>query len=156
MKAFRFRGARILEWRRVQADAARQEFLRAAASVRGAEQQLAAAEAERDRAGRDLVAAMASPIDVGTVTRYRVWIERQRGHVDACRTRLDQRRSDANEKSGVLTRAMRDVKVMERLRERAWRRYQDLERQEEMKTIDQLATAQFARRQAAEGADRGY
>ena len=36
MKAFRFRGARILEWRRVQADAARVEFVRATESARAA------------------------------------------------------------------------------------------------------------------------
>jgi flagellar export protein FliJ len=157
MKAFRFRGARILEWRRVQADAARQEFLRATASVREADQHLADAETERDRAGHELVAALAAPIEVGTIARYRNWIDRQRGHVDACRRLRDQRRGVAEEKAAALHGAMRDLKAMERLRERAWRRHLDLERQEEMKTIDQLATARFARRKAdEEGADRGY
>ena len=156
MKAFRFRAARILEWRRVQADAARQEFLRATASVREADQQLAHAEAERDRVSREWVAAMASPIDVGTVARYRNWIDRQRGHIETCRTMRDERRGVADHKAGLLHQAVRDVKVMERLRERIWHRHQELERQEEMKTIDQLATSQFARRRAEEGADRGY
>jgi len=56
----------------------------------------------------------------------------------------------------VLQIAMRHVKVMERLRDRAWRRHLDAERQREMKDIDQLATLQYARRKADQGADREY
>ena len=51
---------------------------------------------------------------------------------------------------------MRHVKMMERLRDRAWRRHLDAERQREMKEVDQLATLQFARRKTAQGADREY
>jgi len=51
---------------------------------------------------------------------------------------------------------MRQVKVMERLRDRAWRRHLDGERRREMKELDQLATLQHARRMSEQGVDREY
>jgi flagellar export protein FliJ len=156
MKAFRFRGARILEWRRVQADAARVEFVRAAESVREAAARIKDADEACDRAAREYRAATTTPFDVGTLLRYRNWIGRERGHADACR-KLHQERSEvADVAAGKLQVASRHMKVMERLRDRAWRRHLDAERRQEMKEIDQLATLQYARRKAEEGADREY
>jgi flagellar export protein FliJ len=153
---FRFRGAGILEWRRVQADAARVAFVRASESVREAAAQVAAADAAGDRATREFRTAVARPLDVGTMLRYRNWIGKQREHAATCRRQHDERRAVADQAAGVLQIAMRHVKVMERLRDRAWRRHLEAERQREMKELDQLATLQFARRKAAEGADREY
>jgi len=153
---FRFRGARVLDWRRVQADAARVAFVRATGSVREAALRVAAAERAIDRAGREFRTAMASPCDVGTILRYRNWIHKQREHAAACRRQHDELRAVADKAAGVLQIAMRHVKVMERLRDRAWRRHLDAERQREMKDIDQLATLQYARRTARQGADREY
>ena len=58
---FHFRGARILDWRRVQADAARVAFVRATESVREAAARVAEADDHIARAGRDYKAAMARP-----------------------------------------------------------------------------------------------
>jgi flagellar export protein FliJ len=153
---FRFRGARILDWRRVQADAARVAFVRATESVRAAAARVANADDLCDRAARDYRAAMASPNDIGTILRYRNWIDQLREHAAACRRQHDEHRAVAETAAGVLQTAMRHVKVMERLRERAWRRHLDAERQREMKELDQLATLQFARRQSAQGVNREY
>jgi hypothetical protein len=49
---FRFRGARILEWRRVQADAARVALVRATESVREAAARVADADDQSERAAR--------------------------------------------------------------------------------------------------------
>ena len=151
---FRFRGARILEWRRVQADAARVAFVRATESVREAAARVAEADDHSERAARDYKAAMARPNEIGTIVGYRNWIEKQRAHAAACRRQHEEKRVVADQAAGVLQTAMRRVKVMERLRDRAWRRHLDSERQQEMKELDALATQQFARRKSEQGANR--
>jgi flagellar export protein FliJ len=153
---FRFRGARILDWRRVQADAARVAFVRATESVREAAARVADADAQIERAWRDYQTALASPHDIGTVVGYRNWIGKQREHAAACRRQHDERRAVADQAAGVLQTAMRHVKVMERLRDRARRRHLDAERRQEMKELDQLATLQYARRMSEQGADREH
>lgn len=153
---FRFRGARILDWRRVQADAARVAFVRATESVREAADRVADADGQTARAVQEYTAAMASPHDIGTILRYRNWIGKQREHAAACRRQHEERRVVADQAAGVLRTAMRHVKMMERLRDRAWRRHLDAERQREMKEVDQLATLQFTRRKTTQGVDREY
>jgi flagellar FliJ protein len=153
---FRFRGARILDWRRVQADAARVAFVRATESVREAAARVAGADDQTERAVSEYKTAMASPNDIGTLLRYRNWIGKQREHAAGCRRQHAEQRVVAEQAAGVLRNAMRHVKVMERLRDRAWRRHLDAERQREMKELDQLATLQFARRKSAQGVDREY
>jgi len=153
---FHFRGARILEWRRVQADAARVAFVRATESAREAAARVADADAQCHRAAQNLRAAMASPTDVGTIVGYRNWIGKQQEHAAACRQQHDQQCALADQAAGVLHVATRNVKVMERLRERAWRRHLNAERLRDIKELDQLATLQYARRKAEEGADREY
>ena len=149
---FRFRGTRILDWRRVQADAARVVFVRATETVREAASRVAAAEAACERAASEYRTAMASPCDVGTVLRYRNWIQKQQEQAAVCRRQHDADRVMADKAAGRLQIAMRHVKVMERLRDRAWRRHVDAERRVDMKEIDQLATLQYARRKAEQGA----
>ena len=87
---FRFRGARILEWRRVQADAARVAFVRATESVREAAARVADADDQSERAAREYRTAMASSNDIGTIVGYRNWIgtaARARGRVPAAARR---------------------------------------------------------------------
>ena len=121
---FRFRGARILDWRRVQADAARVAFVRATESVREAADRVADADDQSERAVSEYKTAMASPNDIGTLLRYRNWIGKRREHAAACRRQHDEQRVVAEQAAGVLQTAMRHVKVMERLRDRAWRQPQ--------------------------------
>ena len=154
MKAFRFRGARIVEWRRVQADAAHVAFVRATESVREAARKVEDADVACDRAAREYVDALALPSDVETHQRYRNWIDRQRAHAAACHRAHQERRLVADQAAAALQDANRHVKIMERLRDRAWERYVILERQTDIKELDQLATLQYARRSTEEGADR--
>src|SRR5262245_14831635 len=153
---FRFRGARLLEWRRVQADAARVVFVRATESVREAAARIVDAHARIERADREFRFATEGLSDIGTIVRYRNWIDRERQHAAVCRRQHDDQRVVADKAAGVLQTAIRQVKVMERLRDRAWRRHQQAERRSEMKELDQLATLPFARRNSAQGADREY
>ena len=156
MNAFKFRGARLLDWRKRQADQAREAFVRAAESARETADLLASAEAGSARAEREYLATIAAPAEIATLERYRNWIGRQRRHEDACRRKHEERRVLADKAALALQTANRQVKVMERLRDRALARYREAERQMDMKALDELATIRFARRRADEGAARGY
>jgi flagellar export protein FliJ len=155
MKPFKFKGERILEWRRVQADAARGEFLRAAETAREALRVAETAESAAIEAVKNGDHAVRHATDVATIERHRIWISREQRRADGLRRTYLERQAVADQKSVVLQVANRHVKVMERLRERAQRRHRDLERQLEMKALDELATMQFARRRAAQGGERG-
>ena len=156
MKPFRFRGERIREWRRALADTARGEYLRAAETARAALSAADAANAAVDTAEATAIAAIRATCDVVTIERHRIWIGSERRRADECRQHHRERQQAADEMAVALQIANRHVKVMERLRERARRRYQDLERQTEMKALDELATLQYARRRAQQGVERGY
>ena len=156
MNAFKFRGARLLDWRRRQADQAREAFVRAAESARETADLLASAEAGSARAEREYLATIAAPAEIATLERYRNWIGRQRRHEDACRRNHEERRVLSDQAALILQMANRQVKVMERLRDRALARHREAERKMDMKALDELATVRFARRRADEGAARGY
>ncbi len=155
MKPFRFRGEQILAWRRTLADRARGEFLRAAESAREAQRLADAADAAVSAADVTAIAAIRAARDVVTIERHRIWIASERRRAEGCRQQHRQREVVAAEKAAALQLANRHVKIMERLRERAQRRYQDRERQVEMKALDELATLQYARRRAEQGVERG-
>lgn len=156
MKSFRFRGARLLTWRRAQADQARVAFVRATESARETAAVLAAAEARCERAAREYLAVIAERVQVATLERYRNWIDRQETHRMAAGRAHQEQRRVVETTAGVLQQANRHVKVMERLQHRAERRHVDAERQAEMKALNELATMQFARRQEERSPDRGY
>jgi len=155
VKPFKFRGEQILEWRRVQADAARGEYLRAAETAREALKVADDADAALSQAEIAAHHAIRHATDVITIERHRIWIIREQRRADGCRRTYRERQVVADEKAAALQLANRHVKVMERLRERTRRRYQDLERQLEMKALDELATVQYARRRAEQGVERG-
>ena len=155
MKGFRFRGEKILEWRRVQADAARVAFVRAGESAREAAEQLLRAETASAQTNSEYIASMKRGTDVGTIQRYRNWITQQRAHVESCTQVSHERQAQAEEAGRALQTANRHVKVMERLRERAVARFVEEERQKEMKALDQLATLQYVRRRMEGSIDCG-
>lgn len=154
MKPFAFKAQRILDWRRLQADTARGEFLRAAETAREALRVADDADGAVRAASQAADAAFRAATDVMTLERHRIWIGREQRRADGCRRTYRDRQKVADDKAAALQVANRHVKVMERLRERAQRRYQDLERQLEMKALDELATVQFARRRAEQGVER--
>src|SRR6187397_1108380 len=96
MRAFRFRGARILDWRRVQLDAARVAFVRATESVREATARVADADAAIGQAASEYLGVLATPSEVSQLVRYQNWITQQRGRADASRKTLEERRLAAD------------------------------------------------------------
>jgi flagellar export protein FliJ len=145
VKAFRFRAARVLEWRTAAADAARSAFVRARESARETEARVEAADARCSAAAQALRAELASPIDVETIGRHRSWIDHQRAAVAACQQFHDERVAAAAVAADALRDAKRRVKVLERLRERALRRHTAAVQRQEMQRLDEFAVQQFVR-----------
>lgn len=156
MKAFRFRGARLLDWRRAQSDRARIEFARASESLREAARLAAEADERCRRATEDYHGALAVASDPSVLERHRNWIVRQEGTASACRRSHEDRRRAVDHAAEALRLAERRVRVMERLRERALRRHHDAARLAERKDFDHLAALQYARRTRAGGSDDGH
>jgi flagellar export protein FliJ len=155
VSSFRFRGQRVLDWRRVQEDAARKEFLRASATARAALERAQAADADRERTILEYRARMASALDVDTIERYRNWIRRQQAHAEALHRAHAELEDAANAAGQALRLAQRHVKVMERLRDRAAARHQEAERLADLKALDELATLQYVRRRMEGAMERG-
>ena len=88
-----------------------------------------------------------------SLERHRNWITQQRSHADTRRRARAECRGVADAASNAVTAAHRQVRVLERLRDRARRRHDAQIRAREMKDIDTLATLQYARR-VAEGEPR--
>ena len=155
-KPFVFRASRVLDWRKRQVDAARLAVLRAQESAREAETRVTDAEARTARAAADLRHALGAPVGADTIVRHRNWIDREQAHAVSCRRTRDEARLAVNAASLVLQQAMRDMKMMERLRERAQERHQAEARREEMNALNELATSRFVGRREKEKVDRGH
>jgi hypothetical protein len=150
VKPFRFRGERLLAWRRREADAARAAFVRARESARESAARSAAGEAAVACAERQLRAAAGAPLDVAAIVRHWNWIEAERKRAAMLSVERDRAGREADAAGTRLQAAARHVKVMERLRERAWQRYLMDERTAAMKAINERATELFVRRRLAE------
>lgn len=155
MSRFIFRGQRVLDWRQVQEDAARKEFLRASATARAALERALAADADRERTIREYRERMATALDVDTIERYRNWIRRQQTHAEALHRAHAELEVVVNTARAALQLAQRNVKVMERLRDRAAARHQEAERLADLKALDELATLQYVRRRMEGAMERG-
>jgi flagellar export protein FliJ len=155
VKSFRFRAARVLEWRAAAADVAHSAFVRARESAREAADLATAADTRWNDAAHALRAHLASPIDAETVMRHRTWIDHQRAAVAACQRLHDERVEAATAAATVLHEARRQVKVLERLRERARRRHVAAEQRDERQRLDEFAVQQFVRGRTHGEAEHG-
>jgi len=145
VKPFRFRAERVLEWRAIAANSARGAFMRASESVREAADDVSRAEARCGDGERALRADLDAPIDAEMLLRHRNWIDQQRAATAACQRLHDERVEAAAAAAITLRDAMRHVKVLERLRERARQRHVVAERREEGQRLDELAVQRFVR-----------
>lgn len=139
MGPFVFRAQAALDFRRTRDDEARRELAAANGAVRSAEAELnASVEARAESLER---ARQAEAEDTGVAARqwHRNWILAQQQEVDRRREVLEQRKVAATAAREHQTRTRIDVRVLEKLQERARRAYDLNERREEQKEIDWLA-----------------
>jgi flagellar export protein FliJ len=139
MATFRFRAAVVLDLRLKQEQAALALRSQAEARFREAVGTMTATEARRHGSQQELAALERRGSDLGAILWHRNWIDRLRGLVElACR--------DRDDRAGELAAAdehWRDTRrrrlAIERLRERAWQRFQKDEQRREQKDMDELA-----------------
>lgn len=136
MARFVFRAEAALNLRRQQEEIAIRVRGEAAAAVERAERHLADSEntlAERLRAA-------ASIHDPGQREWYRNWIAKQRYDITRAKAMVKDRRTALSAATTKMNTARRDVRTLERLRERLFADWQLAERRAEQKELDWLGT----------------
>jgi flagellar export protein FliJ len=139
MLAFRFRAAAALDIRRKEEESAAVLMAQAEAEFAGATRQVALAEAALVRAQNDEAACAAAGADISTIIWHRNWIVGCRATVDRRRREADARRAAFRQAEAQWQRARARHLALERLRERAWRRFRYEEHREDIKAMDEIA-----------------
>ena len=144
MAKFIFRAQVALDLRRKQEDAARLALAEAQSRLAEAERLLQAAQARLADALTRAQDADAHASDPTLAIWYRNWIHRLRREVARGVQILDGRQADAKAAEHAVMEARRAVRVIEKLRERAWNAHTTRERREEQKALDLLGVMQHA------------
>jgi flagellar export protein FliJ len=143
MSEFRFRAAAALELRRKQETEAGTALARAEAELRASEQVVAQAEAARRTAQERLMSIERHGSDVATLLWHRNWI-----------VRLSNDLTERRRQASLLAEAMRQAEqrwrlarqrrlALERMHERALRRFKQEQLRQELKVIDELARLRY-------------
>jgi flagellar FliJ protein len=144
MRPFTFRPAAVLELRRRQEETARDVLARAHAERTRAEAGLAAALEAVTRARQAFRADLQTANAVARAGWHRSWIERLLRDVDV-RRRVAAMAADVVARASAAVRdAMQQRRVLERLRDRTWRRYQVESPRAELQEMDRLAGLRYA------------
>jgi flagellar export protein FliJ len=143
MAEFRFRAAAALELRRQQETSAATSLSVAEAELRSAEKRVDEAEAGRRLAQQQQTHAERQGSDIGAITWHRNWVVRLAGVIEQERVELGRRTEIVTEAEAAWREARRKRLALERMRDRALRRFKDEERRQEMKVIDELARLRF-------------
>jgi flagellar export protein FliJ len=141
---FIFRAQVALDLRKKQEDAARLALAEAQDRLNQAQRALDGAQARLADALARAQDADAHAADPTLAIWYRNWIHRLRREVARCVQILDGRQADAKAAEQVALEARRAVRVIEKLRERAWTEHVTRERREEQKALDLLGVMQHA------------
>jgi flagellar export protein FliJ len=141
---FIFRAQAALDLRRKQEDTARLALAEAHDRLHRAERELDGATARLVDAVTRARQTEEEATDPTLAIWYRNWIQRQRREVARCVQILDGRQADAKVAEAKALEARRAVRVVEKLRERAWDAHTTHERREEQKALDLLGVMQYA------------
>lgn len=153
MANFRFRAAAALDLRRKQEDAARIEVAKAEMAVMAATERSREARERVDDEGDKLVHLQQDGAEAWRVQWHRAWIETQRKEAEARAADVKVRTNQAALAAQVAREAMKKRRVLERLRDRAWRRFERAQHDQHVKEMNELATLRFVA-QIAEGGTR--
>jgi flagellar export protein FliJ len=136
MARFVFRAEGALTLRRQQEELAIRVRAEAAAAVDRAERHVA----QIDASLADRLRAAATVHDPAQREWYRNWIAKQRYDIARAKAMLKDRRTALTTATARANAARRDVRTLEKLRERLYADWQRLERRTEQKELDWLAT----------------
>ena len=145
MPPFLFRAEAALDVRRTREEQAQRTRADAAAALARAEASLH----EIDATLGETLSRGPEASDPARCTWYRNWITRLHMDRDRRRAMARDRRVSLDAAAAALAAAHRDVRALERLRERAWTAWQNVERLRERRDLDWLGTLQYAQQRAA-------
>lgn len=154
MKPFRFRAEVVLDLRRREEEAAKTALARHRAL---AERAWALVQTARDvlaAAGRAMEREAEAGATHQTLLWHRNWITRLRRDVQLAQEAAAQADHAAAVAATALGRAMQRRRVLERLRDRAWRAYGVVRDRAELQEMNHLATVRFAHQALDPGAPR--
>lgn len=143
MATFRFRAEAALELRRRQETAAATALAVAEAALRAAEARIAEAELDRRAAQAQQLQVLRRGSDVSTVIWHRDWVARLGLQVSLEQADAARQADVVREAEAAWRESRRKRLALERMRERALRRFTEEERRQEMKVIDELARLRF-------------
>lgn len=146
MKSFRFRAATVLDLRRRQHEHAGTQLARAQEERDAAQRAVDAAEAACACAQAEYREQIGTSHPAGLHERHRNWIARKQGETEDQRRQLEARQLGVHRATAEVQYTHMRLRVLERLRDRAWRAYQDETRRRDVIEMDHLAVMQHARR----------
>jgi flagellar biosynthesis chaperone FliJ len=153
MANFKFRAAAALDLRRKQEDAARIEVAKAEMAVMAATERSRDARTRVSDEGNKLLHLQQDGTESWRVQWHRAWIDRQRRDAEARAAELNARTQEAAQAAQIAREAMKKRRVLERLRDRAWHRFEQAQHDQHVKDMNELATLRFVA-QIAEGGTR--
>jgi flagellar export protein FliJ len=143
MKTFQFRPAALLELNRRRHEAARQQLTRAQrerdAAARVRDDALGAVAA----AEKEFRARLAAGADVETVLRHRNWIAQRHAAAEGKQRAVAARQLEVERAATDVRRTHRQLRALERLKDRVGRRYSTEAARLEAIEMDRLAIARF-------------
>jgi len=151
MAIFRFRAAAALDVRRRQEDDALAECTRKDGLKREADARCAAIGTQRQEAARALMAAVEQGQDSSMQGWHRNWITGLSAAAQVAARDAAQAAEAVGQARRVWQEARKKRLVLERLRDRAWRRFRHEETRREQLVIDELARVRFTTRALDEG-----
>jgi flagellar export protein FliJ len=146
MKPLLFRAQAALDIRRLQDEAAQRALALAQSELLRADHAVLHAAAQVDTAAAGAAAAFAQVRDAHQLVWHRNWMVGLEREVARARHRREERRVEVDAAAVRAQQARRAVRVLERLRERAFRAWERLARREEQKALDLLGSLQYAAR----------
>lgn len=151
MKPFKFRAQAALDLRRRQDDAAQRTLALASAATRLADERVGearAALADAQHGGSQAFARITAAQELIWQGNWILGLERD---VARARQALEERRIEERSAAEIARHARMQVRVLERLKDRAFEAWQLESRRDEQKALDELASLRFAVRQLAAG-----
>lgn len=143
MSEFRFRAAAALELRRKQETEAGTALALAEAELRASEQLAAQAEASRRTAQQQLASIERGGSDVETLLWHRNWIVRLSNDLTDRRRQVNDLAEAVRQAEERWRQARQRRLALERMHERALRRFKQDQLRQELKVIDELARLRY-------------
>lgn len=150
MTAFRFRLAPVLQMRQTRDQEAQRSLAQAERRVRDAQQQLADARQALATAYASATEATRAAAVTTALDWHRNWIVARTRDVEAARLFVQDCQDIVHVRTREAQDARRDMRVLERFRDRARASFDADVARQEMNTIDELATLRAARRPGGE------